>query len=74
MLENGVVLSQGTAADAKPAKAKSDRKKRVTKKTEGDRKESFDEGLVVSGMRLPKVLQRFWLGEEKIGHIPIEWI
>ena len=80
-LKEKVAISSGEGKSAekkKPGKSGRVVKKAVLRGEDGEilgeRKETLDEGLEITGMRLPFVLQRFWIGEETMGGVPIEWI
>jgi hypothetical protein len=63
---------------AKPGKSGRVVKKSLLKDEDGnvlgERKETLDEGLEIVKVRLPDVLQRFWIGPETMGGVPIEWV
>lgn len=73
LLENGVVFDEKSRSDDKPA-AFDSRKKVKLSKAPGARKEALDEGLAIEAVRLPSVLRRFWIGDEKIGPVEIIWV
>lgn len=82
-VEGAAIPSSGDGSEKKPEKKRAGKSGRVVKKEVlkgedgevlGERKETLDEGLEITGMRLPFVLQRFWIGEETMGGVPIEWI